>query len=160
MGQKRSGLRKRNRRFRRRQSGYLWKWVLIGAVVVVGLGVLNLWRTGAFASPPPPSRSGEPAALLPLAQAGPPLRGGHDMALIPETPPTPWPAPTDEPVPRLEMPERRHHFGRVYARWTVSHIFPVQNTGTADLVISNLVTSCGCTTAELSSRVIPPGHRA
>jgi hypothetical protein len=27
-------------------------------------------------------------------------------------------------------------------------------------VIQNLVTSCGCTTAELSSNVIPPGQRA
>ena len=36
----------------------------------------------------------------------------------------------------------------------------MQNTGTADLEIGNLVTSCGCTAAELSSDVIPPGQRA
>jgi hypothetical protein len=42
----------------------------------------------------------------------------------------------------------------------VTHIFAVQNTGTADLEIGNLVTSCGCTMAELSSNVIPPGERA
>jgi len=138
----------------------LWRWIVVGVVAVVGLGVFNLWRTGAFASPPPPSRSGDPATLLPLAQAGPPLQGSHDMALIPETTPSPQPAPVDQPVPRLDMPERSHDFGRVYARWEVAHIFAVQNTGTADLVISNLVTSCGCTTAELSSSVIPPGHRA
>ncbi|MGC8839395.1 MAG: DUF1573 domain-containing protein [Anaerolineae bacterium] len=58
------------------------------------------------------------------------------------------------------MPEREHDFGRIYARWDVSHIFPIQNRGTADLILTNLVTSCGCTTAELSSTVIPPGHRA
>lgn len=45
-------------------------------------------------------------------------------------------------------------------RWDVTHIFAVQNAGEADLVISNLVTSCGCTTAGLSSSVIPPGQRA
>ena len=45
-------------------------------------------------------------------------------------------------------------------RWDVTHIFAVQNAGEADLVISNLVTSCGCTRAELSSSVIPPGQRA
>ena len=82
------------------------------------------------------------------------------MALIPEVTPMPQPAPADQPVPRLNMPDRSHNFGRVYARWEVSHIFVLQNTGTADLVISNLVTSCGCTTAELSSSVIPPGYRA
>jgi len=132
----------------------------VAAAVIVGLGVFNLWRTGAFVSPPPPSRSGDPAALLPLAQAGPPLRGSHDMALIPEATPVPQPAPVDQPVPRLDMPDRSHDFGRVYARWEVTHIFVLQNTGMADLVISNLVTSCGCTVAELSSSVIPPGHRA
>ncbi|MBC7227638.1 MAG: DUF1573 domain-containing protein [Thermoflexales bacterium] len=150
---------------KRRGSGYRrsgnrpWIWIAIGVIGVLGLGLLNLWQTGAFASPPPPSRSGDPATLLPLAQ-GPSLRGGHDPALIPENPPAPRPAPAGQPVPRLDMPEREHAFGRIYARWTVSHVFAVQNTGTADLVITNLVTSCGCTTAELSSSVIPPGHRA
>ncbi len=160
MGRKTGESRQRNRRFHQRQRNHLWKWLAIGAALVIGLGVLNLWRSGAFVSPPPPSRSGDPAALLPLTQAGPPLQGGYDPALIPETPPKPQPVPANEPVPRLDMPERSYDFGRIYARWTVSHIFAVQNTGTADLVISNLVTSCGCTTAELSSRVIPPGHRA
>lgn len=159
---KRSRAQRRSpgRRPRRRQGGNPWTWVVVGTVVVVGLAVLNLWRTGAFASPPLPSRSGDVEALLPLAQAGPPVRAGHDPALIPETPPTPQPAPTGFPAPRLEMPEYSHDFGRVYARWEVSHIFAVQNVGTADLVISNLVTSCGCTTAELSSSIIPPGHGA
>lgn len=144
----------------RRLRSRPWTWIVVGVVGILGLVLLNLWRTGAFASPPPPSRSGNPATLLPLTQAGPPLRGGHDPALIPERPPAPQPAPVGQPVPRLDMPEREHDFGRIYARWTVSHIFAVQNTGTADLVITNLVTSCGCTTAELSSAVIPPGHRA
>ncbi len=156
----RSPSRPWGRRSQKQQGGSVWTWVVAGIAVVLGLGLFNLWRTGAFASPPSPSRSGDPATLLPLAQAGPPLRGGHDMALIPETPPTPQPLPPDLPAPRLEMPERSHDFGRVYPRWEVSRTFAVQNTGTADLVISNLVTSCGCTTAELSSSVIPPGHRA
>jgi hypothetical protein len=42
----------------------------------------------------------------------------------------------------------------------VAHIFAVQNTGDADLEIGNLVTSCGCTTANLSTSIIPPGRRA
>ncbi len=155
MSEKRRGQSRKNRKDER------GKWVAVGiAAAVVGLMVLNLWRTGAFASPPSPSRSGDPAALLPLTTAGPLLRGGHDPAPIPEVPPTPWTPPAAQPVPRLEMPAREYDFGKVYARWTLSHIFPVHNRGTADLVITNLVTSCGCTTAELSSAVIPPGHRA
>jgi|GEM_PF-2000399 len=157
---KTTGPHRGNRHLRRERGGHLWKWIAMVAALVIGLGLFNLWRSGAFASPPPPSRSGDSAALLPLAQAGPPLQGGHDPALIPQTSPKPQPVPANEPVPRLDMPESSHDFGRIYARWTVSHIFAVQNTGAADLVIRNLVTSCGCTTAELSSRVIPPGHRA
>lgn len=158
--QSRTLSRQRGHKSQRKQKESPWRWIAVGVVVILGLGLFNLWRTGAFASPPPPSRSGDPGTLLPLAQAGPPVRAGHDPALIPETPPTPQPAPTGFPAPRLEMPEYSHDFGRVYARWEVSHIFAVQNTGTADLVINNLVTSCGCATAELSSSVIPPGHRA
>jgi hypothetical protein len=82
------------------------------------------------------------------------------MAMIPEQTPAPRAAPADTPVPRLELPSASHNFGRVYGSWDVTHVFAVQNTGTADLKIGNLVTSCGCTTAELSSDVIPPGQRA
>ena len=82
------------------------------------------------------------------------------MSMIPEQPPAPRTAPANTPLPRLELPSASHDFGRVYSSWDVTHIFAVQNTGTADLKIDNLVTSCGCTTAELSSDVIPPGQRA
>ena len=82
------------------------------------------------------------------------------MSIIPEQTPAPRAAPANVPVPRLELPSDSHSFGRVYSSWDVTHVFAVQNTGTADLAIRNLVTSCGCTTAELSSDVIPPGGRA
>lgn len=42
----------------------------------------------------------------------------------------------------------------------MSQIFSIQNTGTEALEISSVVTSCGCTTAHLSSSVIAPGTRA
>jgi hypothetical protein len=60
----------------------------------------------------------------------------------------------------VDLPSQSHDFGRISRYRNVSHIFVVQNVGTSDLIISDLVTSCGCTTAELSSSVIPPGHRA
>jgi hypothetical protein len=122
--------------------------------------VFNLWQSGSLARSPTPSRSEYPTDLLPLAEAGRPLRGDHDMALIPQQTPAPQPVPPDVPLPRLDMPDVTHGFGGIPRRQDVAHIFAVQNTGTADLVISNLVTSCGCTIAELSSSVIPPGQRA
>ena len=131
----------------------------VAAIIVVFL-VVNAWQSGALARAPSPSRNEDLANLLPLTRAGGALRGGHDMALIPQQTPAPQPAPSDEPVPRLDLPSVSHDFGRIYARWDTTHIFAVQNLGDADLVLDTLVTSCGCTTAELSSNVIPPGERA
>ncbi|MEE8389860.1 MAG: DUF1573 domain-containing protein [Anaerolineae bacterium] len=134
-------------------------WVGGVAGLIVILLVLNMWQSGAFAKPPAPSRE-DTVNLLPLAEAGQSLRGGHDMTIIPQQTPAPRPAPSGVPVPQLDMPNASHDFGHIYEAWDVTHTFAVQNTGDADLVISNLVTSCGCTTADLSSNVILPGQRA
>lgn len=143
---------------RRRLPPWVWLGGTIGIVVL--LFVFGFWQSGAFARQPPPSRGTDPADLLPLAQVGSPLRGRHDMALIPERVPAPRPAAAGVPAPRLELPSTSHDFGRIDSRLDVTHIFALQNVGTADLEIDNLVTSCGCTAAELSSRIIPPGQRA
>jgi hypothetical protein len=39
----------------------------------------------------------------------------------------------------------------------VSHDFEVKNVGTADLLISRIAPTCGCTAATLSSPTVPPG---
>ena len=157
-----SARRSRKSSRRRRSSGGVDPLVWVGgaAGVIVILLVFNLWQSGALAKPPVPSRSEDLANLLPMAAAERPLRGSHDMALIPQQTPTPRSAPSDVPVAHLDMPSASHDFGRIYEQWDVTHIFAVQNTGDADLEIGNLVTSCGCTMAELSGSVIPPGQRA
>ncbi len=150
--------RARRRRRSRRVNPMVWLGGIAGVFII--LLVINMWQSGAFAKSPAPSRSGDPANLLPLAQAGQPIEGGHDMALIPQQTPIPQPAPSGIAVPQLDMPSISQDFGSIYEQWDVTHIFAVQNTGDADLQISNLVTSCGCTSAELSSSIIPPGQRA
>jgi hypothetical protein len=135
-------------------------WIGGTLAVVVVLIVLGLTRPGAVASVPEPSRSEDKADLLPLADAGRPLQGGHDMARIPQEPPAPQPAPANVSLPQIDLPSAQHDFGRIPKRPDVAHVFAVQNTGDADLEISNLVTSCGCTTAHLTSNIIPPGQRA
>lgn len=146
---------------RRRRSGGVNPLVWVGSVlvIVVVLVGFNL-LSGALAEPPTPSRSQEVSALLPLAERKQPLKGGHDMARIPQQTPAPQPAPEGVALPRLDLPAADHDFGRIPGRPDVVHVFAVQNTGTAELKIWNLVTSCGCTTAELSSSIIPPGQRA
>jgi len=82
------------------------------------------------------------------------------MKRIPAQTPAPQPAPEGVAVPVLRMPSASYDWGIIPKRPPVTHIFAVQNTGTADLLLNNMVTSCACTTAELSSSVIPPGQRA
>jgi len=152
---------KRRKRHARRRSGgtnpLLWLGGILGLIVL--LVVVNL--TGVFAGPPPDaSRSEDPASLLPLAEASRPLKGEHDMQRIPAQTPAPQPAPEGVALPRVDLPTASYDFGTILGRPDVAHVFAVQNTGTADLEIGNLVTSCGCTTARLTSSVIPPGQRA
>jgi hypothetical protein len=153
--------KKTKRRPRRKSTGtnpLVWLGGILGIVLV--LVAINFLQSGALADPPVPSRSEDPADLLPLAEREQPLKGGHDMARIPRQTPAPQPAPEGVALPQLALPATSHDFGRIPGRPDVAHVFPVQNTGTADLQIWNLVTSCGCTTAELSSSIIPPGQRA
>jgi hypothetical protein len=152
---------RKSRRLRRKKRGadpLVW----VGGVLVIlaALVVFNLWQSGAFARPPTPSRSEDTAELLPLADARWSLTGGHDMSRIPQQTPAPQPAPEGVSLSRLDLLSDSHDFGPIPKKPDVAHVFAVQNTGTVDLKIRNLVTSCGCTTAELSSSVIPPGQRA
>lgn len=162
MGARTQTTRRRRKGGRRKTArrSRLPVWATVLAVILVLGGAVAVWQATSGGNKVAASRSEDPATLLPLAQGGPPLRAGHNPARIPSTPPTPAPVPESTPGPRLDLPTRSHDFGRISRRGNVSHVFAVQNVGTANLVVSNLVTSCGCTTAELSSSVIPPGHRA
>ncbi len=154
--------RARKTKRRRRPSGGVNPLVWLGGVlaIVVVLVGFNLLQSGTLAKAPSPSRSERLADLLPLAEAEDPLKGGHDMARIPQQTPAPQAAQEGVALPKLDLPTTLHDFGFIPKRPDVAHVFAVQNTGTADLRIWNLVTSCGCTTAKLSSSVIPPGQRA
>jgi hypothetical protein len=135
-------------------------WLATALGVIVLLVAANLIQSRASAKLSAPSRTENIGDLLPLAQSVRPLRGGHEMNRIPAQTPAPQPAPEGVDVPQLQMPSASHDFGSIPRNPVVTHIFAVQNTGTADLRLGNLVTSCGCTTARTSSSVIPPGQRA
>lgn len=135
-------------------------WVGGVLAIVVLLVSVNVLQSSVLADPPVTSRSEPVTELLPLAEAKRPLKGEHDMRRTPAQTPAPQPAPNGADLPVLDLPTESYDFGQVAKQPDVAHVFAVQNTGTADLVLQNLVTSCGCTTAQLSSSVIPPGQRA
>ena len=59
--------------------------------------------------------------------------------------------------PRVEIEPAEHDFGSVGQDQKLVFDFLVKNTGTEDLVLSRIATSCGCTAALPAERLVPPG---
>lgn len=60
----------------------------------------------------------------------------------------------------IQVKETVHDFGTIPQGKPVYHFFEVTNTGKDPMVISNVQTSCGCTTPEWSKEPIAPGATA
>lgn len=123
-------------------------WAAIAVVLVVGAAFLYL-------------------TTQPTGQAGleytpqdvvydQPIHAVHEMKHGPRIP---FLSP-DQPQPQIAVPENTHDFGRVKPTAVVTYTFPIFNTGDAPLTISRAYTTCGCTTADITARVIPPGKVA
>ena len=148
-------------RSRSRDKGLRSLWIS-GIVAFMLLAGAYIWERATTSLPIVQAIADTDAGadLLPLAAPVKPLRGEHDMSLLPVSPPQPKPAPEGADVPQVNIPRTVFDFGTIPPDPSVAYVFAVQNTGTAPLTLSGLVTSCGCTVAELSSSVIPPGQRA
>lgn len=85
-----------------------------------------------------------------------PILAIHEMS---EGPPIPF-LPRNQPQPEIQVPEKSYNFGLVGPYDVVEKEFIIRNTGEAPLTISRAYTTCGCTTAEISASVIPPGKVA
>lgn len=59
--------------------------------------------------------------------------------------------------PVIEITDKDFNFGEVLPGQVLHHTYIVKNTGTSDLIISEVNPSCGCTTALLLEKVIAPG---
>lgn len=68
--------------------------------------------------------------------------------------------PADGPQPAIVLPKTSYDFGRIGPTEIVEQTFVLRNDGDAPLTISRAYTTCGCTTAEFSASVIPPGQVA
>lgn len=132
--------------------------VLIGASLVI-LGVLAVVNW-AGSRPPAPAISPQLDNLLPLAEPVNPIDGFHNMERMPNLNTPSRPVEVGTPQANVDLPLATWDWGAIPARPPVVQTFPIQNTGDKPLLITNVVTSCGCTTANLSSSVIPAGQRA
>lgn len=73
-------------------------------------------------------------------------------------------AKTQSPVikadgPVLTLEETTHDFGDIYQGDVVEHTFKFTNTGNQPLLITNIQTSCGCTTPQWPRDPIMPGGK-
>ncbi|MFZ5948960.1 MAG: DUF1573 domain-containing protein [Stygiobacter sp.] len=61
-------------------------------------------------------------------------------------------------LPKLKLSKTEHNFGDVEEGKLVETKIGFKNVGNADLIISEVKTSCGCTAALLSSKKLQPGE--
>ncbi|WP_400190274.1 DUF1573 domain-containing protein [Hymenobacter sp. B81] len=59
--------------------------------------------------------------------------------------------------PQITFTELKHDFGKIKQGDVAEHVFKFKNTGTAPLVISNIGTTCGCTTPDWTRDPVMPG---
>ncbi len=83
-----------------------------------------------------------------------PIQAVHEMEA---GPPIPF-LPKDGSQPQIEMNEIFYDFGSVGATEVITREFAIANMGQAPLTISRAYTTCGCTIADFSATVIPPGQ--
>ncbi len=67
-------------------------------------------------------------------------------------------AEADTGRPVITFTEYRHDFGKLTEGEVVSHTFHFTNTGTADLLITSVSASCGCTVPKYSKKPVKPGE--
>lgn len=156
----RKGKRRKPSRTGGRSNPRSGKFVMIAGVLVVGLGAGLYFVQGRS----PESHVIDAsdigiASLPPLSTEGKAIRGWHDMANIPRDAKG-SPLPKEQPQADVTVKPANRYLRAVGRKDVVNLSYIVVNDGTKDLVIGNVVTSCGCTTANLSHNIIPPGHRA
>lgn len=61
--------------------------------------------------------------------------------------------------PVINFHETQHDFGKVTEGKVVEYTFEFENSGTAELKIKDIKTSCGCTAALVSSELLEPGEK-
>lgn len=63
-------------------------------------------------------------------------------------------------MPKIQFEKTRYDFGKVIEGEIVSYNFKFTNTGNADLIITKVSTSCGCTASDYPMDPVKPGETA
>lgn len=66
----------------------------------------------------------------------------------------------DEQAPVFTFADQKHDFGDIIQGDVVEHSFEFTNTGDMPLIISNVITTCGCTAPSWPKEPVKPGEKA
>ncbi len=146
--------RTEHRRSQERRQKTIYSVIIAAGAIILFVSGWSLWSGRTGGSTNKESVDIEYSAEDVAYDA--PLHAVHEMG---EGPPIPFLA-KDGPQPQIEVSESFFDFGKVGATEVVTHEFVVANTGEAPLTISRAYTTCGCTTADFTSSIIPPGKVA
>ena len=134
----------RSRAAKRKQNTVLI--MIAGGVLILAVSGWTLWKNNE-----------EAAAAFDYSPQDvsydQPLEAVHEMD---QGPPIPF-LPSSGLQPQIAFNESYYNFGSIGPTDVVTHDFVVANLGEAPLTISRAYTTCGCTTAQFTSAVIPPG---
>lgn len=135
------------------EPGQNRSWLML-ALLVIGFVLLSVGLISYITSPSSvnASHNYDPTDVV----TDQPILAVHEMG---EGSAIPF-LPSNQPQPKIEMPEKSFNFGLIGPRDVVEQEFIIRNVGNAPLTISRAYTTCGCTTAEISATVIPPGKVA
>jgi hypothetical protein len=120
---------------------------IVGGAVLLAAAVILL-RSGGTAGPTSFDYGPEDIAY------DKPIQAVHEMEAGPAIPFL----PKNGPQPQIEINEVFHDFGIVGTTEVVTREFAIANMGQAPLTISRAYTTCGCTIADFTATVIPPGQ--
>lgn len=140
-------IRERIRKQKKQQRAF--QLGLIGVGIVLLLSSIYLLLIG---NSPPLAKSNYRAEDVVYNQ---PLVAIHEMD-GPKPDAIPF-LPENGPQPALAVSETFHDLGVIGPQDVVTYEFAIFNEGEAPLTISRAYTTCGCTTAEFTATVIPPG---
>lgn len=144
-------LNRRERQARRQRKERLQR-ALSAGLLIAGVGVFALagWSLRQRMQTPQASIDYGPEDI----SYERPLQAVHEMG---GGPPIPF-LPKSDPQPRIVVNEAFYDFGTLGPTDVVTRDFVIANTGEAPLTISRAYTTCGCTTADFTATIIPPGQ--
>ena len=149
MSMKKNNQRSGRRKTRQRNQKNLPYLLIFGGVIIIAIGLIaGLGGKDQSAQAKIDYQPGDIVSDAPFVAI-------HEM-----TPPTVSTInflPKDDPQPQLVVSESFFDFGSIGPTDIARHDFIIANQGEAPLTIHRAYTTCGCTTAEFSSSVIPPG---